>query len=185
MGKNIVIGVSGASGMIYAYRLIEKLKKTETVSKLSIVFSANAKQIWNSEIQKKLPSFSGKVAIYNNNDFYAPFSSGSSCYSSMVVIPASVGVLGRIANGVSDSLITRCADVMLKERRKLILAIRETPYGFIHIENMRKITLAGAIVCPANPSFYSNPQTIEELADTVVDRIMDLLEIPNPTFRWG
>lgn len=185
MKKNVVIGISGASGMIYAHQLIEKLKKSEDIGRLAIVFSLNAQQIWQAEIKSTIPSTNERFVIYDNNDFSAPFASGSSQFSSMVIIPSSMGMLGRIANGISDDLMTRCADVMLKEKRKLILVIREAPYNLIHIENMKKVTLAGAIVCPANPSFYNNPQTIAEIANTVVDRIIDLLEIPNPTFRWG
>lgn len=103
----------------------------------------------------------------------------------MVVCPCSMGTLGRIASGVSDSLITRAADVMLKERRKLILVVRETPYNLIHIRNMETLTLAGAVICPACPSFYSKPQTLEDMVDTVVFRVLDLLGIQNEGFRWG
>ena len=103
----------------------------------------------------------------------------------MIVCPCSVGTMGRIAHGSADTLITRAADVMLKERRKLILAVRETPFSLIHIKNMELITLAGGIICPANPSFYSNPQTIQDVCNTVIDRIIDFVGIEHNGFRWG
>ncbi|NJE06727.1 UbiX family flavin prenyltransferase, partial [Thermococcus sp. M36] len=106
-------------------------------------------------------------------------------YNIMIVAPCSMGTLGRIASGISDDLITRAADVILKERRKLILMVRETPYNLIHIKNMETVTLAGGIICPATPSFYSKPQTIEAIAATVVNRVIDLAGLENSTYRWG
>jgi 4-hydroxy-3-polyprenylbenzoate decarboxylase len=103
----------------------------------------------------------------------------------MIIIPCSMGTLGRIAAGISNDLITRAADVILKEKRKLICVVRETPYNLIHIRNMETVTLAGGIICPATPSFYSNPTTLEEVADTVVDRVLDLAGYDISTFRWG
>jgi len=126
------------------------------------------------------------VKHFTHQDFNAPFASGSGQYQTMIIVPCSMGTLGRIASGVSEDLITRAADVILKERRKLICVARETPYNLIHIRNMETITLAGGIICPATPSFYSKPKTIEEVASTVVDRVIDLagLQIKN-TYRWG
>jgi flavin prenyltransferase len=103
----------------------------------------------------------------------------------MIIVPCSMGTLGRIAAGMSNDLITRAADVILKERRKLICVVRDTPYNLVHIRNMETITLAGGIICPATPSFYSNPKTIEEVAATVVDRVLDLAGVDVKTFRWG
>lgn len=123
--------------------------------------------------------------VYDNGDFFAPFASGSSKYDTMIICPASMGMLGRIANGISDDLISRAADVMLKERRKLILVPRETPYNLIHINNMKLLTEAGAIILPATPSFYSKPATIKELVMTVVDRILDHAGFDVDTHRWG
>ena len=149
-----------------------------------MVISNNAKQIWESELgnssYKDFP-----VSFYDKYDFNAPFASGSAQYNIMIVVPCSMGTLGRIANGISDDLITRAADVVLKERRKLILAVRDTPYNLIHIKNMETVTLAGGIICPATPSFYSNPQTIEDVAATVVNRIIDLAGLQNDSYRWG
>lgn len=123
--------------------------------------------------------------FYNKNDFNAPFASGSTKYESMIICPCSMGLLGRIANGISDDLTSRAADVMLKERRKLIIVPRETPYNLVHLRNMTLLTEAGAIICPATPSFYSKPQTLEQIVDTVVDRILDLAGIENQSYRWG
>jgi 4-hydroxy-3-polyprenylbenzoate decarboxylase len=146
--------------------------------------SDNAKTVWETELGHqdygKYP-----FTFYQKNDFNAPFASGSAQYNCMIVVPCSMGTLGRIASGISDDLVTRAADVILKERRKLILVARETPYNLIHIKNMETVTLAGAIICPATPSFYSRPSTIEEVAMTVVHRILDLAQLKNPSFRWG
>ncbi len=183
--RNITIAVTGASGSIYAYRLIRKLKTLNNqVDCLSLVFSENAKGIWKEELDKPIP-VEQDLKVYDNKDFYASIASGSCKTDTMIIIPASMGILGRIANGVSDDLISRAADVMLKERRKLIIVPRETPYNLIHIRNMETLTLAGAIICPATPSFYQKPQNINALADTVIDRVIDLLGLDQNTFRWG
>ena len=146
--------------------------------------SKNAQDIWKEEIAGR--SFeSYPFAFYDKKDFFAPFASGSAQYESMVVVPCSMGTLGRIAAGISDDLITRAADVVLKERRRLVLVCRETPLSLVHISNMKTVTEAGGIICPAMPSFYSNPRSIEELALTVVDRVIDLLGLESKSFRWG
>ena len=119
------------------------------------------------------------------DDFNAPFASGSGQFDTMIIIPCSMGTLGRIASGISNDLISRAADVILKERRKLICVVRDTPYNLIHIRNMETITLAGGIICPAAPSFYSKPTSIEQVAATVVDRVLDLAGFDIKTFRWG
>lgn len=180
----IVIGVTGASGAIYAKLLLQKLQVLETqIKSVGIIMSDNAKDVWEHELgnsdYKKLP-----FKMYEKNDFSAPFASGSACYETMIICPCSMGTMGRIANGISNDLITRAADVVLKERRKLILVIRDMPLSLIHIHNMKIITEAGGIICPANPSFYSKPQNIEELASTVVDRVIDLCNLESATFRW-
>ncbi len=185
MGKKIVVAISGASGSIYAKILIGKLLKVkEQWEELSVVMSNNAKEIWKSELGNE-EYLHYPVRFYDKHDFSAPFASGSAKYNIMIVSPCSMGTLGRIAYGISDDLITRAADVVLKERRKLILMIRDTPYSLIHIKNMEAVTLAGGIICPATPSFYSMPTTIEELAATVVDRILDLAGIDISSYRWG
>jgi flavin prenyltransferase len=184
INRKIVLAVTGASGSIYALRLLQKLQQVKNrPEEIAVIFSETAKEIWIAETGKKFtPEQPAKE--YNNRTFYAPFASGSSSYDTMIICPASMGTTGRIANGTSDDLIARTADVMLKERRRLIIVPRETPYSLIHINNMKKLTLAGAIICPASPSFYSNPGTIDDLVMTVVERIIDLAGFDNPGFRW-
>lgn len=185
MSKKIVIAITGASGSIYALRMFDKLFRLKDQWKeLSVVITDNAKEVWLIENGK---NFTEKqdVLYYNKNDFSAPFASGSGKYDTMIIIPCSMGTIGRIASGISNDLITRAADVILKERRKLICVVRETPYNLIQIQNMEKITLAGGIICPATPSFYSRPKTIEAVVDTVVDRVLDLAGFDISTFRWG
>jgi len=183
--KNIILAVTGASGSIYAKLLISSfIKYKSQINDIAIVFSDNALDVWKHEVDdfdlENIP-----FKIYNKNDFTASFASGSSKFDSMIVAPCSVGTMSRIATGISNDLITRAADVILKERRKLILLLRETPLNLIHIENMKIITLAGGIICPAIPSFYSKPKSIQQLAQTVVDRILDLIGFEIETFRWN
>ena len=182
--RKIVVAITGASGSIYALKLLENLQKLKSPpEEIAVIFSETAKEIWVAETgQKFTPTFPAKE--YSNKTFYAPFASGSSRYDTMIICPASMGTTGRIANGVSDDLVARTADVMLKEKRRLIIVPRETPYSLIHINNMKTLTLAGAIICPATPSFYSNPKTIDDLVMTVVDRIIDLSGFENNSFRW-
>ena len=183
-GNKIILAVTGASGSIYALKLLGKLSALKMPpAEIAVVFSDTAKEIWKHETgQIYIPVPPARV--FENNNFFAPFASGSSTYSTMIICPASLGTLGRIANGVSDDLISRAADVMLKERRKLILVPRETPYNLIHIKNMEVLTLAGAVICPATPSFYSKPQTIEDLAMTVVNRIISLAGYESDSYHW-
>ena len=171
----IVLGISGASGAIYAKRLIEFLRTTPHTVHLTA--SENALQIGHDEagIDYRECGF----PFFESRDFTAPFASGSAPYDALAVVPCSMGMLGRIAHGYSDDLLARTADVFFKERRRIVLVPRETPLSLIHIENMRLVTLAGAIVLPAIPSFYSKPKTITEAADTVVARILDHLGIEN------
>jgi 4-hydroxy-3-polyprenylbenzoate decarboxylase len=183
--RKIVVAITGASGSVYAEQLIRKLALArEQWDELSLVFSNNAKEVWKTELGNESYEHFG-LPVYEKMDFNAPFASGSGQYDTMIIVPCSMGTLGRIASGISNDLITRAADVVLKERRKLILAIRETPYNLIHIQNMERATLAGAIVCPATPSFYSRPKSVEEIVATVVDRILDLAGIQVKTYRWG
>lgn len=187
MRKNhkIIIGVTGASGAVYAKTLLEKLTTLKNqVEKIDIVFSDNAMEIWKYELDTD-PEQTIPFKIYSKNDFFAPFASGSAGYDTMIICPCSMGTLGRIANGTSDDLITRASDVILKERKKLILVPRETPFSLIHINNMKIITEAGGIICPAIPSFYNKPGSIEDLVDTVVNRILQLADIMTNSFKWG
>jgi 4-hydroxy-3-polyprenylbenzoate decarboxylase len=183
--KRLVLAVTGASGSIYAERLISRIMElVDKPEEFAVVFTENALDIWKYEIGSPFVTPKG-VKVYQNNDFYAPFASGSSQYNSMIVCPASMGMVGRIAHGVSDDLITRAADVMLKERRRLIIVPRETPYSLIHLNNMKLLSEAGAIICPATPSFYSRPKSIDDLVISVVDRVLDLAGFKVNAKRWG
>jgi 4-hydroxy-3-polyprenylbenzoate decarboxylase len=182
--RKIIVAVTGASGSVYAQKLIGSLLSLkEPPEEIAVIFSDNAKAIWEYETGEKFTA-DHPVKEYDNKDFFVPFASGSSDYSTMIVCPASMGILGRIACGTSDDLITRAADVILKERRKLILMPRETPYNLIHIRNMETLTLAGAIICPATPSFYSRPESVGDLVMTVVERIISLAGFEADTYRW-
>ena|SRR2546423_13894654 len=185
MTNKIVVAITGASGAIYAKLLLDKLLMLKDQwQELSIVMSNNAKEVWKTELENE--AFNNyPVRCFEKNDFTAPFASGSAKYNIMIVVPCSMGTLGRIANGTSDDLVTRAADVILKEKRKLILLLRDTPYNLIHIKNMEMVTLAGGIICAANPSFYNNPKTIEDAALTVVNRALDLAGFDITAFRWG
>jgi flavin prenyltransferase len=182
--RKIVLAITGASGSIYARKLLETLKQLKNPpEEIAVILSDTAKEIWLAETGEKFNS-EYPAKEYSNNTFHAPFASGSSSYDTMIICPASMGTMGRIANGTSDDLTTRTADVMLKEKRKLIIVPREAPYNLIHIENMKTLTLAGAVICPASPSFYSNPGTIDELIISVTDRIIDLAGFENNCYRW-
>lgn len=185
MKHRIVVAVTGASGSIYARQLLTKLQAAVAqAEQIALVMTGNARTVWETELGTKdyeqLP-----FKTYTQQDFQAPFASGSGRFDTMIICPCSMGTLGRIATGISNDLITRAADVVLKERRRLICVVRETPYNLMHIKNMLAVTEAGGIICPATPSFYSRPATIEEVAATVVDRVLDLAGIQQDTYRWG
>lgn len=185
MKKKVVVAVTGASGALYAFLLFKKLEELkEQIEDVAVVFSENALAVWKHELpeenHQKFP-----FRIYKPSDFNAPFASGSSRFSTMIVCPCSMGTLGRIASGTSDDLISRAADVMLKERRKLILVTRDMPLNLIHVNNMKTVTEAGGIICPASPSFYSRPADTRALAQTVIDRVIDLAGFVNESFRWN
>lgn len=182
---NIAVAITGASGAVYAKVLLDTLLACKAqVKNVAVVMSDNAKEVWEFELgnknYKKYP-----FTFFGKNDFNAPFASGSSTYSALIVCPCSMGTLGRIAGGISNDLITRAADVMLKERRKLILLTRDTPLSYIHIKNMETVTLAGGIICPASPSFYSKPKNFEELAKTVTNRALALAGVEVKSFKWN
>ncbi|MCB9233114.1 MAG: UbiX family flavin prenyltransferase [Bacteroidia bacterium] len=179
--KKIIVAVTGASGSIYAKRLFYHLSKVSDLE-VGVVLSDNARTVWTQELDEKLEI---PFKVYGKKDFFAPFASGSARYEHMVIIPCSMGTLGRIAHGISDDLITRAADVILKERRKLICVIRDTPLNLIHLQNMKIVTEAGGMIMPAAPSFYSKPKNFDELADTVVHRVLDQLGIGVEAYRWG
>jgi 4-hydroxy-3-polyprenylbenzoate decarboxylase len=177
----LVLAATGASGAIYLQRLLHYLDRADL--ELNLVFSAYAKQVIHEEIgELQIPP--GAIE-HSDKSMNAPFASGSTKFDGMIVVPCSMGTLSRIAHGISESLILRAADVFLKERRKLILVPRETPWNLIHARNAVSVIEAGAILLPASPSFYSRPETLVELADTLVWRILDQLglEAPNAC-RW-
>ena len=181
----IIVSVSGASGSIYAKVLFDKLVQLkEQIEVVGVLMSDNAKYVWETELNNSDYN-NYPFTFYDKMDFMAPFASGSANYGTMIICPCSMGTMGRIATGISNDLTTRAADVILKERRKLIIVARETPLSLIHINNMKIITEAGGIICPATPSFYSKPQTFEALAATVIDRVLTLSDLQNDSYSWG
>ncbi len=185
MNRRIIVAVTGASGAPYAGLLFRELDRfKEGLDEVAVLFSSTAMKIWKDEITKPFVP-EAPFRIYPNDDFSAPFASGSSRFDTLIICPCSMGMLGRIAAGTSTDLIARASDVMLKERRRLILVTRETPLNLIHIENMRTVTLAGGIICPASPAFYFKPQTLQEALLTVVHRIIGLAGFPALHPSWG
>ena len=183
--RKIVVALGGSSGSLYAKVLFDRLVGlSDQWDRVGVVMSDNAKFNWRYELGtddwRAYP-----FDFYDRRDFMAPFASGSARYGSMIVCPCSMGLLARIASGVSNDLATRAADVILKERRRLILVPRETPYSLIHLRNMTALTEAGAIVCPAVPSFYSMPDSLEAVVATVTDRVLDLAGLDPGGYRWG
>jgi len=178
----IVVAITGASGVLYAQRLLDNLDPAK--HEIHVVLSNYAQAVIAEELPDGLRMPKGATA-HNLKSMNAPFASGSSVADVMVVIPCSMGTLGRIAHGLSDDVLLRGADVVLKEKKKLILVPRETPLNLVHIKNMELLVLAGATILPANPSFYTQPQTIEQVIDTVVARVLDHVGLPHKlTVRW-
>jgi len=183
--QNIILAVTGASGAIYPKILFNELEKYHSqINRAACLFSKNARDIWEFELGQKprIPSFMDQ---YELNDFHAPIASGSSGFHSMIICPASMGTIGRIAAGTSDDLLLRAADVILKEKRRLIIVPRETPFSLIHLRNMTTLAESGATIIPAIPSFYSRPETIEDLAKTITERILVHAGInQNKPYQW-
>ncbi len=177
----LVIAGTGASGAIYLQRLLQKIDAT--AHEVHLVLSAFARQVIHDELgDLQIPA---GIHQHGDKSMNVPFASGSTRFDAMVICPCSMGTIGRIASGVSDSAITRAADVFLKERRKLILVARETPWNLIHARNVCTLLEAGAVVMPASPGFYSRPTTVEAVADTIVDRVLDQIGLPvHGTYRW-
>ena len=184
--KKIVVAVGGSSGSLYAKVLLDRLKELDSKwEKVGVVITENGKYNWKFELGddgwQRYP-----FDYYGQRDFTAPFASGSARYDTMLVCPCSMGLMARIASGISNDLITRAADVVLKERRRLIVVPREAPYSLIHLKNMVAITEAGGVICPAVPSFYSEVATAEQIVRTVIDRVLDLAGFElEDTYRWG
>ena len=177
----LVIASTGASGAIYLQRLLAQIDCAH--HELHLVLSPFAKQVIHDELgDLRVPA---GIHEHNDRSMNVPFASGSAYFDAMVIVPCTMGTLGRIAAGTSDSLIHRAADVFLKERRKLVLVPRETPWNLIHVRNCAVLLEAGAVLLPAVPSFYSKPASVEEVADTIVHRILDHVGLPAPkAFRW-
>lgn len=180
---NIILAITGASGAIYARQSLELLLGTRDVERIALILSENAEGVIAHE-GITLPNDS-RIERFANNDMWSSVASGSAQWDAMIVVPASMGTVGRIASGVSQSLIERAADVMLKERRRLVLVVREAPYSLIHLRNMTTITEAGGIIIPASPSFYFNPQDIESLAATISTRAIEMLGLKVDHKHWG
>lgn len=179
----IVVAITAASGAIYARQLLTSLVGSDEVERIAVIYSANARAVVAHE-GETMPS-SSKIEEYDNDNLFSSPASGSARWDAMVVVPSSVGTIGRVAAGVSQTLIERSADVMLKERRRLIFVVRETPYSLIHLRNMAALTEAGAVILPATPSFYSLPKDIEAVCQTVTERITAMLGIEAARYEWG
>jgi len=191
--SDYVVGITGASGSIYGIRLIQQLAlKKHTVN---VVVTSAGKMVMKEELgvsglgkmdKLGLSKVKNNIKIWENNNFEAPFMSGSSAPEAVIIIPCSVGKLAAIANGISGNLVERTADVALKEKRQLILVVRETPLSLIHLENMVKVTRAGAQILPAMPAFYHHPKTIDDMVNFVVGKVLNLLRIEHNLFKsWG
>jgi len=197
--KTVTLAFTGASGLPYGMRLLECLLRSG--AKVQLIYSQAAQIVTKQELDFTLPNrpqeaeqmltermgeFSGTLKVYGIQDWYAPMASGSNLGDAMVVCPCTVGTLGKIAGGISDDLICRAADVMLKEKRTLILVPREMPFSAIHLENMLKLSHAGAVIMPPNPGFYHHPQSVQDIVDFVVARILDHLGVAQQLVKkWG
>ena len=178
----VIVAITAASGAIYARLVLEHLVRSTQVERIALIMSDNAPAVVEHEVQV-LP-LSEKIKRMDNHSMFASVASGSASWDAMIVVPSSMGTVGRVASGVSQTLIERAADVMLKERRRLIFVVRETPYSLIHLRNMTTLTEAGAIILPASPSFYSHPQSIEQAALTVVERVLVLAGINEQHYEF-
>lgn len=182
--KKIVVAVTGASGAIYARMVVEELLRAESTTEIALIFSDNGRDVMEYEGEQIIMSDT-RITLYDNGDMFAPVASGSAGYQAMIIVPCSMGSLGRIACGVSSDLISRCADVMLKERRTLMLVTREAPLSTIHLRNMTTLSECGAVIFPASPSFYSLPNDIETLCGEFARRVVSSLGIESGHFKWG
>ncbi len=181
--RNIIIAVTGASGSIYARLLCQRLAQVEEVERIALIVTRNGEEVCRYEDDASWMT-NPRFTRYDNDDLFAPPASGSASFDAMVIIPCSMGMAGRVAAGISNDLTSRAADVMLKERRRLILVPREAPLSTIHLRNLTTLSECGAIICPAAPSFYSHPQDIETLCETIIERILTLLGVEAPHYEW-
>ena len=197
--KTITLAFTGASGLPYGMRLLECLLRGD--QRVHLVYSQAAQIVAKQELELMLPNrpadaqrmfaerfgkFSGELTVYGLHDWYAPMASGSNPGDAMVICPCTMGTLGKVAGGISDDLITRAADVMLKEKRVLILVPREMPFSSVHLDNMLKLSHAGAVIMPPNPGYYHHPQSVQDIVDFVVARILDHLGVSQTLIKpWG
>ncbi len=182
--SKVIVAVTGASGAVYGLELIRQLVGIECIKDIAVIFSENGSKVWDYEKVMDIPE-SKKITVFENNDMFAAPASGSAGYQAMFVAPCSMGTLASVAAGTAGTLILRAADVMLKERRPLILMTREAPLSLIHIENMNRVTRAGAIVFPASPFFYHHPKDLREAISALVSRLISITGISAPGFEWG
>lgn len=173
----IFVAITGASGSIYARRLVERLARSERVERIWLSFTRYGREVFDTEEPDCRLEELDKVTLLREDDMFTPPASGSASTDAVVIVPCSMGMCSKVACGAADNLVSRTADVMLKERRKLIMVVRETPFNLIHLNNMTRLTEAGAVIMPASPSFYGKPETIEKLVDTVIDRIVAHLSL--------
>lgn len=182
----VTVAITGASGSVYAERLVGALSADERVERIYVVFSKSGREVFDHECPAVDLADRPKVEILAHDDFFTPIASGSNAAEAMVIVPCSMGTLGRVASGVSSNLIERAADVQLKEGLRLVLVVRETPLSLIHLRNMVALKEAGAVILPASPSFYSTPESVGELVDTVVYRILDQIGLKSDnSYRWA
>ncbi len=179
----IIVAITGASGAIYARQLLEMLICHHAVEQIGLILSHHAEDVLRAE-GVELP-MSERITRYNNDNMWASPASGSARWDAMIIVPASMGTVGRIAAGISRTLLERAADVMLKERRRLILVVRESPYSLIHLRNMTTLSEAGAIILPASPGFYFCPTSIEELTRPIAEHAAELAGLDIEHKRWG
>lgn len=179
----VIVAITGASGAIYARQILEILANHPDIERVALILSEHAEDVMKAE-GVTLPT-SERIERFENSDMWASVASGSARWDAMIVVPASMGTVARVASGISRTLIERAADVMLKERRPLVMVVRESPYSLIHLRNMTTLTEAGAIILPASPSFYFNPTTIEELCLPVTLRTLELVGLKIAHREWG
>ncbi len=185
--KKIIVAITGASGSIYPYYLLQSLAdKQDLIDECCIVFSDNGKNVWEYELKMPFHYFQAEHFRYaDNNNLFDAISSGSSAYDAMIIVPCSMGSIGRMATSISNDLISRSADVMLKEKRRLIIVPRESPYNTIHLQNMTALSQVGAMIVPASPFFYHYPETIEQLVLPFTERLLLYMDLPSCHFNWG
>ncbi|MFI3282122.1 MAG: UbiX family flavin prenyltransferase [Rikenellaceae bacterium] len=178
----LIVAITAASGAIYARQIVAHALADHSVQSVAVIYSTSAREVMEYEGEHIAPH--PKIVELDNDNLFAAPASGSAGYDAMIIAPASMGTIGRIASGVSESLISRAADVMLKERRRLVIVARETPLSLIHLRNMTTLAECGAIILPASPSYYSKPQSVEQLAQSVSTRAAQMVGVECESYEW-